>query len=81
LPKFFKFADKLIDPVCWWARDGAVFVMARAVWLHSANLQLQVDQLILGPSQRSAQERAGSHRRLRFSFISRYHRGIQGYPV
>jgi hypothetical protein len=42
---------------------------------------LQVDQLILGPSQRSAHESAGSESRLRRSFISRYHRGSQGRPA
>ena len=42
------------------------------------NLQLQVDQRILGPSHRSAHERAGSDSRLRCSFISRYHVESQG---
>jgi hypothetical protein len=46
-----------------------------------ANLQLQVDQRILGPSQRSAQESAGSAQRLRCSFISRYHMESQGCPA
>jgi hypothetical protein len=45
------------------------------------NLELPIGQFILGASQRSAHERAGSHCRLRFSFISRYHKGRQGYPV
>ncbi|OLP18935.1 hypothetical protein BST81_08465 [Leptolyngbya sp. 'hensonii'] len=45
------------------------------------NLQLQAGQLILGASQLSVQDSAGSERRLRFNFISRYHKGIQGHPV
>jgi len=45
------------------------------------NLKLQADQGILGASQRSTRDKAGSHNRLRFNFISRYHKGHQGYPV
>jgi len=45
------------------------------------NLQLQIDQRILGPSQRSAQESAGSAKRRRCSFISRYHMESQGCPA
>jgi hypothetical protein len=58
--------------------------MILVAWRRSplpTNLQLQIDQFILGPSHPSSQDRAGSHCRLRFSFISRYHRGCQGYPV
>ncbi|MBW4539884.1 MAG: hypothetical protein KME43_12175 [Myxacorys chilensis ATA2-1-KO14] len=46
-----------------------------------ANLELQIGQFILGASQRSAQESAGSHCRFRFNFISRYQSGRQGYPA
>jgi hypothetical protein len=47
---------------------------------HLQTYQLQVDQLILGPSQRSVHDNAGLESRLRCSFISRYHRGSQGRP-
>ncbi|CAA9590109.1 hypothetical protein AVDCRST_MAG81-5127 [uncultured Synechococcales cyanobacterium] len=64
--------EELIDPACAPTQTGGWRV---------ANLKLQADQVILGASQRSTQDKAGSDNRFRFNFISRYHRGCQGYPV
>lgn len=43
----------------------------------ATNLKLQVDQVILGPSQRSAQESAGSESRIRCRFIPKYQKRSQ----
>jgi len=45
------------------------------------NLKLQIGQLILGASQQSTTDSAGSDSRLRFSFIARYQRDSQRYRV
>lgn len=70
--------EYLIDRVCevaQWERYSS-----RAGYTKPpANLQLQADQHILGPSQRSAHDNAGSESRLRCSLTSRCHE-IQGHP-
>lgn len=78
------FTENVIDPVRNGTRDRDGAISLKTRWyplLPPANLKLQIDQLILGASQRSTQDSAGSHCRLRFNFISRYHKGLQGYPV
>jgi hypothetical protein len=69
----------LIDPVLQLVKSSSSLTRLNPTALQ--NLKLQADQFILGASQRSTQDNAGSHCRLRFRFNSRYHDGFQGYPT